>query len=113
MTTTAPAARTGRRIATDSGTSPGWWFLDTLAVLRNPADGPAAPIVLELTVPPGGSPPRHVHQGLNDAFYLLEGEVVRGTTSGQAPCCDDSDVVVHRELVPHRWSVWRGGGTPS
>jgi catechol 2,3-dioxygenase-like lactoylglutathione lyase family enzyme len=31
---------------------------------------------MELVVPPGGSPPRHVHQGLNDAFFLLEGEVV-------------------------------------
>lgn len=75
-TTTATAARSGRRIATDPGTSPAWWFLDTLAVLRNPADGPDTPTVLELIVPPGGSPPRHVHQELNDAFYMLEGEVV-------------------------------------
>src|SRR5690348_9646680 len=76
MTTTAPAARSERRIATEPDSSPAWWFLDTLAVLRNPAGGPQSPTVLELVVPPGGSPPRHVHQELNDAFYLLEGEVV-------------------------------------
>jgi catechol-2,3-dioxygenase len=31
---------------------------------------------MELHVPPGGSPPRHVHESLDDAFYLLDGEVV-------------------------------------
>jgi quercetin dioxygenase-like cupin family protein/catechol 2,3-dioxygenase-like lactoylglutathione lyase family enzyme len=47
-----------------------------MVVVRNPEGAPRLPVVTELIVPPGGSPPRHVHHGLNDAFFLLEGEVV-------------------------------------
>jgi mannose-6-phosphate isomerase-like protein (cupin superfamily)/catechol 2,3-dioxygenase-like lactoylglutathione lyase family enzyme len=64
------------RIATEPQTSRAWWFLGTLAVLRNPDAAPRTPVVLELHVPPGGSPPRHVHEALDDAFFLLDGEVV-------------------------------------
>jgi len=65
-----------RTIATVPTTSRAWWFLGTLAVLRNPVGAPRTPAVIELTVPPGGSPPRHVHESLDDAFLLLDGEVV-------------------------------------
>jgi catechol 2,3-dioxygenase-like lactoylglutathione lyase family enzyme len=41
--------------------------------------------VIELTVPPGGSPPRHVHHELEDSFLLLDGEVVVR--------CDDETIV--------------------
>jgi mannose-6-phosphate isomerase-like protein (cupin superfamily)/catechol 2,3-dioxygenase-like lactoylglutathione lyase family enzyme len=67
---------THRQLATDRDTSRAWWFLGTLAVLRNPEGAPRTPAVIELTVPPGGSPPRHVHEALDDAFLLLDGEVV-------------------------------------
>ena len=65
-----------RRLSTEPATSRAWWFLGTLAVLRNPEGAPRTPVVIELTVPPGGSPPRHFHEALNDAFLLLDGEVV-------------------------------------
>jgi mannose-6-phosphate isomerase-like protein (cupin superfamily)/catechol 2,3-dioxygenase-like lactoylglutathione lyase family enzyme len=74
--TDASAPPMQRQLATDPGTSRAWWFLGTLAVLRNPVGAPRTPAVIELTVPPGGSPPRHFHEALNDAFLLLEGEVV-------------------------------------
>jgi mannose-6-phosphate isomerase-like protein (cupin superfamily)/catechol 2,3-dioxygenase-like lactoylglutathione lyase family enzyme len=74
--TTAPATSRTREIATEPASSRAWWFLGTLAVLRNPQDGPRTPAVIELTVPPGGSPPRHFHEGLDDSFLLLDGEVV-------------------------------------
>jgi quercetin dioxygenase-like cupin family protein/catechol 2,3-dioxygenase-like lactoylglutathione lyase family enzyme len=61
---------------TEPASSEAWWFLDTMVVVRNPEGAPRLPLVTELIVPPGGSPPRHVHHGLNDAFFLLEGEVV-------------------------------------
>lgn len=76
MTIATPALTTEGQIATTPATSRAWWFLGTLAVLRNPVGAPETPTVIELTVPPGGSPPRHVHTGLDDAFLLLEGEVV-------------------------------------
>jgi quercetin dioxygenase-like cupin family protein/catechol 2,3-dioxygenase-like lactoylglutathione lyase family enzyme len=65
-----------RQVSTDLENSRAWWFLETLAVLRNPPGAPRTPAVIELTIPPGGSPPRHVHEGLDDSFLVLEGEVV-------------------------------------
>ena len=65
-----------RNLSTELETSRAWWFLGTLAVLRNPDEAPRCPTIVELTVPPGGSPPRHIHDTLDDNFLLLEGEVV-------------------------------------
>jgi mannose-6-phosphate isomerase-like protein (cupin superfamily)/catechol 2,3-dioxygenase-like lactoylglutathione lyase family enzyme len=65
-----------RRLSSEPETSRAWWFLGTLAVLRNPEGAPRTPAVIELTVPPGGSPPRHIHEALDDAFLMLDGEVV-------------------------------------
>jgi len=65
-----------RQTFTERATSRAWWFLGTLAVLRNPVGGPRVPAVIELTIPPGGSPPRHVHDELEDSFLVLDGEVV-------------------------------------
>jgi len=76
MTITEPAHTSERRLATERTDSRAWWFLGTLAVLRNPQGAPRTPAVIELTVPPGGSPPRHVHEQLDDSFLLLDGEVV-------------------------------------
>lgn len=72
----APVAVDGRQIVTEPGTSRAWWFLGTLAVLRNPVGASRTPCVIELTVPPGGSPPQHVHEALDDCFLLMDGEVV-------------------------------------
>jgi len=76
MSTAAAVTTQRSRFATEPETSEAWWFLDTCVVVRNPEGAPRYPLVMELIVPPGGSPPRHVHQDLNDAFFLLEGEVV-------------------------------------
>jgi mannose-6-phosphate isomerase-like protein (cupin superfamily) len=65
-----------RDLSTEPESSRAWWFLGTLAVLRNPRGAPTCPTIIELTVPPGGSPPRHVHDTLDDNFLLLDGEVV-------------------------------------
>jgi uncharacterized protein (TIGR03086 family) len=46
-----------------------YWFLDTLAIVHSPT----SPLVIEVTIPPGGSPPLHVHHDLDDSSYLLEG----------------------------------------
>jgi quercetin dioxygenase-like cupin family protein len=63
-------------LSTEPESSRAWWFLGTLAVLRNPFGAPRCPTIIELTIPPGGSPPRHIHDTLDDNFLLLEGEVV-------------------------------------
>ena len=85
-----------RGLATEPETSRAWWFLGTLAVLRNPVGTPRTPAVIELTVPPGGSPPRHFHESLDDAFLLLDGEVVVR--------CDERTIVARPGtyvVVPH------------
>ncbi|HET7407444.1 MAG TPA: cupin domain-containing protein [Mycobacteriales bacterium] len=74
--TSAPTQIGDREIASEPATSRAWWFLGTLLVLRNPEGAPVCPAVMELTIPPGGSPPEHVHESLDDSFYLLDGELV-------------------------------------
>ena len=76
MTTTPSATARDPRFCTDPETSEAWWFLDSMVLVRNPEGAPRFPLVMELIVPPGGSPPRHVHEDLHDAFFLLDGEVV-------------------------------------
>jgi quercetin dioxygenase-like cupin family protein len=76
-----------RALSTEPGSSRAWWFLGTLAVLRNPSGAPRTPTVIELTIPPGGSPPLHIHKSLDDSFLLLEGEVVVR--------CGDQRIVAH------------------
>jgi quercetin dioxygenase-like cupin family protein/catechol 2,3-dioxygenase-like lactoylglutathione lyase family enzyme len=76
MAVTHTTVNTKRAIASEPTTSRAWWFLGTLAVLRNPEGSPRTPVVMELIIPPGGSPPRHVHESLDDSFFVLDGQVV-------------------------------------
>jgi mannose-6-phosphate isomerase-like protein (cupin superfamily) len=62
-----------------------WWFLDTLVVEHRCAPEMDT-IVLEMTLPVGSSPPLHVHDDLDDTWYILEGEMV-------VRCGDDELVV--------------------
>ena len=51
------------------------WFLNTLMEIR--ADGEQTKGsfgLIEQVLPPGFSPPLHVHHGEDEAFYLLEGQ---------------------------------------
>jgi mannose-6-phosphate isomerase-like protein (cupin superfamily) len=52
-----------------------WWFLDTL-VVEHPMATASLPVVLEQTLPVGAAPPLHVHRGLDDSWFLLDGMVV-------------------------------------
>jgi mannose-6-phosphate isomerase-like protein (cupin superfamily) len=52
-----------------------WWFLDLLVVEHRCAPGMET-IVLEMTLPVGSSAPLHVHDDLDDTWYILEGEMV-------------------------------------
>lgn len=76
LDTAAADTGTRRELSSERESSRAWWFLGTLAIVRNPIGAPRTPAVVELVIPPGGSPPRHVHDTLDDSFLLLDGEVV-------------------------------------
>jgi len=52
-----------------------WWFLDTLVVEHRCAPEMDT-VVLEMTLPVGSAPPLHVHDDLDDTWYILEGQMV-------------------------------------
>lgn len=55
--------------------APAWWFLDTLVIEHRCAPDMDT-VVLEMTLPAGSSPPLHVHDDLDDTWYILKGEMV-------------------------------------
>jgi mannose-6-phosphate isomerase-like protein (cupin superfamily) len=55
--------------------TPAWWFLDLLVVEHRSAPGMST-VVLEMTLPVGSSAPLHVHDSLDDTWYILDGEMV-------------------------------------
>ena len=52
-----------------------WWFLDLLVVEHRCAPDMTT-VVLEMTLPVGSSAPLHVHDDLDDTWYILDGEMV-------------------------------------
>src|SRR6478735_7944378 len=62
-----------------------WWFLDLLVVEHRCAPGMQT-VVLEMTLPVGSAAPLHVHDSLDDTWYILEGEMV-------VRCGDETQVV--------------------
>jgi len=55
--------------------APAWWFLDLLVLEHRCAPGMDT-VVLEMTLPVGSSAPLHVHDSLDDTWYILDGEMV-------------------------------------
>jgi mannose-6-phosphate isomerase-like protein (cupin superfamily) len=69
----------------DSEQAKAWWFLDLLVVEHRCAPGMET-IVMEMTLPVGSSAPLHVHDDLDDTWYILDGEMA-------IRCGDDVSVV--------------------
>jgi mannose-6-phosphate isomerase-like protein (cupin superfamily) len=87
----------------DNADAQAWWFLDTLVVEHRRASDMET-VVLEMTLPVGSAPPLHVHDDLDDTWYILEGEMV-------VRCGDDEMVVGEGHWVsmsrgvPHTFRV--------
>jgi mannose-6-phosphate isomerase-like protein (cupin superfamily) len=59
----------------DNEQTQAWWFLDTLVIEHRCAPGMET-VVMEMTLPVGSSAPLHVHDALDDTWYILDGELV-------------------------------------
>jgi mannose-6-phosphate isomerase-like protein (cupin superfamily) len=96
------AKTVGTLSRTAAGEGPAYWFFDALAIIRTPET--VLPVVIEVTVPPGGGAPLHVHADLDDSFYLASGTLaVRcGETSFAAR---SGGYVVLPHGVPHTFQV--------
>jgi len=62
-----------------------WWFLDTLVIEHRRAAGMQS-VVLEMTLPVGHAPALHIHESLDDTWYVVEGRM--------AMRCGDEEMVV-------------------
>ena len=87
----------------ESEESLAWWFLDTLVVEHRCAPEMDT-VVLEMTLPVGAAPPLHVHEDLDDTWYILGGQMVVR--------CGDEEMVVGAGYwvsmprgVPHTFRV--------
>jgi hypothetical protein len=56
----------------DNAHARAWWFLDTLVVEHRCAPDMET-IVMKMTLPVGSSAPLHVHDDLDDTWYILDG----------------------------------------
>ncbi len=69
----------------DSEQAQAWWFLDLLVVEHRCA-ADMKTVVMEMTLPVGSSAPLHVHDDLDDTWYILDGEMA-------VRCGDDVSIV--------------------
>ncbi len=66
--------RATRPYVLDAGDGEGIWFLNTLFTVKAGAGETEGRFTfMEQLCPPGFAPPRHVHHGETEAFYMLEG----------------------------------------
>lgn len=73
MNSDHPAAANGFVLAADEG--PAFWFLNTLTINKvGRRDGQGHLAIVDHRVPARFSPPPHVHQDSDEAFFILDGQ---------------------------------------
>src|SRR5690348_11606479 len=98
-------ANVGEAVAVQAG-GPAWWSLDCL-VVEVSSTGDAGPLVYEMTLPDGASPPLHVHADLDDSFYVLDGRMVV-RCGGDVQLAAAGSWVPFPRGVPHTFRVMGG-----
>ena len=87
---------------TADGEGPAYWFFDSLAVVRTPED--ITPLIIEMTIAPGGGAPLHFHPDLADSFYMIDGRLAM-RCGEQTFVASAGDYVVVPVGVPHTFRV--------
>ena len=85
-----------------------WWFGSLAVIKATAADTGGQMTIIEVTAPPGGEAPLHVHHREDEGFWLLEGdatfEVGDATIEAHA-----GDYVFGPRDIPHRYMVGDAG----
>jgi quercetin dioxygenase-like cupin family protein len=82
-----------------------FWFLNTLTINKVEGDDTHGDLtIVDHRVPAGFNPPPHVHRGVDEAFYILEGEFEGFCGDTQWQAGPGSLVFLPRDL-PHGFKV--------
>jgi mannose-6-phosphate isomerase-like protein (cupin superfamily) len=70
--------------------------------------------LLEAAEPPHFGPPLHIHHGIAEAFYVLEGKYVIFLEGKEFRCPAGSFIFIPAEtLMASWWATWRAGNSTS
>jgi quercetin dioxygenase-like cupin family protein len=95
---------------TTTATAQPLWFLDNLArILLSGDESDGRLGVVEITTPPGGEPPLHVHHDHDECFYVLEGEVTLFIGGGTERTLGAGEFALAPRGVPHTYRAGEAG----
>jgi quercetin dioxygenase-like cupin family protein len=98
-----PSTADGFVLGPDEGEA--FWWLGTLTINKIRGANTAGGLdVVEHRVAPGYAPPRHVHQGQDEIFYLVDGDFVIECGDQRWDAAPGSLVFLPRD-VPHGFTV--------
>jgi quercetin dioxygenase-like cupin family protein len=81
-----------------------WGPQGTVRIIAGASSTDRSFSVVEVTEPPGGGAPLHVHHGEAEAFYILEG-MVNLTCGEQTVTARAGDFVYAPKDVPHQYTI--------
>jgi quercetin dioxygenase-like cupin family protein len=101
------SAHTGFVLTEDEGDA--FWFLNTVTINKVGGDDTQGNVtIVDHRVPAGFAPPPHIHQGADEAFYILDGEF-EGFCGDQQWRAGPGSLVFLPRDVPHGFTVSDAG----
>ena len=104
---TGASARSGFVLTEDGGNA--FWFLNTLTINKIESEHTHGGFtIVDHRVPAGFAPPPHVHAGVDEAFYILDGEFEGFCGDTQWHAGPGAVVFLPRD-IPHGFHVSQSG----
>src|SRR5262249_53287055 len=95
----------GRAVALGPGEGEAIWFLHSRMTVKATADETNGGFgLVETVIPPGFSPPLHIHHREDESFYVLEGELTMRCGDREFRASAGSFFFLPRD-VPHSFVV--------